>query len=263
MTSLLSSRRLIVFATLLCAILILLLITLPTSDPIAYFEFADQRTLLGVTNMWDVMSNFGFFFVGLVGLWKWRKNRQLQLSGNVEITNQIYFQFAISVAIIWTCFGSAYFHDHPGLERVFWDRLPMTFVFSTIVGWLIADKINFTWGTLVAVVLSISGAVFLVLWKYEIYHLKPYYLLQYGGLIAALLLCALFPEGRYSNSKFYFTFAVYIIAKLTEHSDRPIFEILGFMSGHTIKHFLAAYAIWILVQMQPKSRKSFDSLLSR
>jgi hypothetical protein len=41
----------------------------------------------------------------------------------------------------------------------------------------------------------------------------------------------------------------YIIAKLFDLFDRPIFSLLGAVSGHTLKHIAAAIATWYLVRM--------------
>ena len=37
-------------------------------QPLAYHRFADTRTLLGIPNFWNVLSNLPFLLVGLAGL---------------------------------------------------------------------------------------------------------------------------------------------------------------------------------------------------
>jgi len=39
----------------------------------------------------------------------------------------------------------------------------------------------------------------------------------------------------------------YVAAKFAELNDRQIFDALGSISGHTLKHLLATLAAWILV----------------
>jgi hypothetical protein len=41
---------------------------------------------------------------------------------------------------------------------------------------------------------------------------------------------------------------IYIAAKLTEHFDVIIYELLGF-SGHSLKHIIAAPSGWVLIPM--------------
>jgi hypothetical protein len=43
-------------------------------DP-SYHQFADQRTLLGIPNFWNVVSNLPFVLVGAMGLWQFGRDR--------------------------------------------------------------------------------------------------------------------------------------------------------------------------------------------
>ena len=52
--------------TLLCLAAALLLP--PMAQPLAYHDFADRRTLLGIPNFLDVASNFAFLIGGVIGL---------------------------------------------------------------------------------------------------------------------------------------------------------------------------------------------------
>ena len=48
--------------------LLALLAVPPIPQPQAYHGFADQRTLLGMPNFWNVVSNLPFILVGALGL---------------------------------------------------------------------------------------------------------------------------------------------------------------------------------------------------
>ncbi|MDE3245176.1 MAG: hypothetical protein KGN80_03740, partial [Acidobacteriota bacterium] len=61
-------RMTLVLALTLGVIVVALLFP-PIAQPEAYHAFADERTLLGVPNFWNVVSNAAFFPVGLAGLW--------------------------------------------------------------------------------------------------------------------------------------------------------------------------------------------------
>jgi hypothetical protein len=41
--------------------------------------------------------------------------------------------------------------------------------------------------------------------------------------------------------------ALYILAKVAEINDHQLLDILGVVSGHTLKHLLATGAAWVLV----------------
>jgi hypothetical protein len=45
-----------------------LLLLPPISQDQSYHQFADQRTLLGIPNFWNVVSNIPFIAIGAVGL---------------------------------------------------------------------------------------------------------------------------------------------------------------------------------------------------
>ena len=61
-------RRLLAIALLSIAALLAVAALPPIPQPGAYHDFADQRTLLGVTHALNVVSNLGFLIVGFVGL---------------------------------------------------------------------------------------------------------------------------------------------------------------------------------------------------
>jgi hypothetical protein len=65
--------RPLAFLNGLAAITLLLLLFLPPiPQPQDYHQFADQRTLLGVPNFWNVVSNLPFVLVGAWGLYRVR-----------------------------------------------------------------------------------------------------------------------------------------------------------------------------------------------
>jgi hypothetical protein len=43
--------------------------------------------------------------------------------------------------------------------------------------------------------------------------------------------------------------AFYGLAKVAEALDAPIYELVHLVSGHTLKHLLAATAVWCLLRM--------------
>jgi hypothetical protein len=48
----------------------------------------------------------------------------------------------------------------------------------------------------------------------------------------------------------------YVIAKLLERWDQAIYERLGFVSGHSLKHLAAGVATWYLVRLFRQKYKS-------
>src|ERR1039457_2331665 len=88
-------------------------------DPL-YHAFADGRTLYGVPNFWNVISNVPFFLVALYGIGTFRSGTAF-----VEPWERIAYCVLLG-ATAAVGVGSIYYHLHPDNPRLFWDRLPMT-----------------------------------------------------------------------------------------------------------------------------------------
>ncbi|HEY3739351.1 MAG TPA: ceramidase domain-containing protein, partial [Bryobacteraceae bacterium] len=103
-------------------------------DP-AYHSFADTRTLWGVANWWNVVSNIPFLLAALYGFWK--------LRGAVFIERwERYAFYCVLVGTAAVAAGSSYYHWHPDDQRLFWDRLPMTVVFLSILAAAIGERVS-------------------------------------------------------------------------------------------------------------------------
>ena len=93
-------------------------------DP-SYHLFADTRTIGGIPNFWNVISNLPFALVGIYGLARVRR-----LASRALRPGYIVF----CVAVIGVCFGSAYYHYAPSTPALVWDRLPMAIAFMAVAG---------------------------------------------------------------------------------------------------------------------------------
>jgi len=89
----------------------LFLLVPPIPQPQDYHQFADQKTLLGIPNFWNVVSNVPFIAVGAAGLRYFRR----------DVSAGLFF-----LGVFLTGFSSSYYHWNPNDAGLFWDRLPMT-----------------------------------------------------------------------------------------------------------------------------------------
>src|SRR5262245_199980 len=64
----------LVFCGVMAVSLAGLLLLPPTPQDQKYHQFADQRTILGIPNFWNVVSNLPFLAVGAAGLRRFRYN---------------------------------------------------------------------------------------------------------------------------------------------------------------------------------------------
>ncbi len=87
--------------------------------------------------------------------------------------------------------------------------------------------------------------------------LRLYVLVQFLPMLL-IPLVALTHQSRFAqNNLLIGVILFYLLAKLTEHYDHTIHQALGFISGHSIKHLLAAAATYLVLIML-KNRKHID-----
>ena len=209
-----------------------LLLVPPIPQSQIYHGFADRRTLFGIPNFWNVVSNLPFILVGALGLWKVRR----------DLSASIFF-----LGVFLTGFTSSYYHWAPNDWGLFWDRLPMTFAFMAILANVIEERVDERVGKLLLWPLVALGALSLLIWM-RVDDLRLYAWVQFFPCIALPLMFWLLPP-KYTGTYYWFIAAgFYLLAKLLEHYDAAIYSALRVMSGHPIKHVAAAcacYAIYL------------------
>jgi hypothetical protein len=218
-------------------------------QPLAYHDFADKREAYGIENFLDVTSNLAFTAAGLAGLMVVLRSRSCFASPAERLP---YLVFAVGVLL--TGAGSCYYHLYPNNETLFWDRLPMVISFMSLVAAQIVDRVDARSGLLALVPMLLVGVATVVYWivteRLGRGNVVPYAVLQAYSVIVLLKLAAMHPSRYTHGSAIYAVFAGYLLAKGFEHYDRQIFELTGFVSGHTLKHVAAGLAglpvVWML-----------------
>lgn len=217
-------------------------IAAPIPQDLAYHDYGDKRIIFGIPYFWNVMSNLPMFFIGLYGLRQSFKTYHQRPPGVARL-----IPIVLSAGIYITSFGSAYYHWKPGNDTLLWDRLPMTLMFMSLFSLLVYDYLGKRAGTL-SFWLSIPAGVASVLyWHFTEAagqgDLRPYAMVQFFPMVAAPVLMASFP-GKVPYVRYIaYILGWYIVAKLCEHFDKPIYEALGFWSGHTLKHLIGAIGL--------------------
>jgi hypothetical protein len=198
----------------------------PILQPESYHVFADRRSFLGVPNFLNVISNVPFAFVGVLGLRKFR-----------DMASRVLFGGIFLVAI-----GSGYYHWQPNTPSLAWDRAPMTVAFMALLALMIgecwsANAMRRALWPLVAL------GLFSVVWWRVSGDLRLYGLVQFVPILTIVAAVLVFPAPR--NRYLWATFLLYATAKLCERFDVAVYSAID-VSGHTIKHLLAAYSTyWI------------------
>ena len=211
------------------------------SSPIAqdpnYHLFADHRTLLAIPNFWNVMSNLPFLIVGTLGF-----RASLQMTEDPLRSAWLVF-FA---GIFLTAFGSGYYHLAPDNDTLAWDRLTMTIGFMSFVAIVIGEYLSVAWGKRLLVPLLVAGAASVFYWTHTeslgAGDLRPYALVQFLPML--LIPVIVIARRSRSDLSLYIAWmiAFYVAAKIPEHFDGEIYAAGNLLSGHSIKHVLAALA---------------------
>jgi intracellular septation protein A len=234
----------------LLAALVVPLLALPLLPPIAqdprYHAFADTRFMCGVANFQNVASNLGFLLAGVAGLaFCWRRCRELSW-------------LAFFAGVVLVAFGSAYYHLQPNDETLVWDRLPMTIAFMALFTALLKEHLMVRReGTLLA--LSIAVGIASIAWWRMTGDLKFYVWVQVAPFLAIAVLLALY-RGRYTG-RYWLAYGLlfYALAKVTEFNDLRVYALTGgLISGHALKHLLAAVAplcVYVMLKTRVPSER--------
>ncbi|MCC6370250.1 MAG: ceramidase domain-containing protein [Bacteroidia bacterium] len=203
----------------------------PIPQSPVYHQFSDTHHYCGIANFWNVISNLPFLIVGWFGIYKTR----MKLKNSLP--HQVFFASIACVAI-----GSAYYHLNPNNQTLVWDRLPMTLAFMSLLSILIGQFIQAKAGRLLLIPLLLLGIFSLVYWLL-FKDLRCYVFVQfYPMLVFPIVL--LFVGWSKSTRPYWVLLLAYLLAKLCEHFDSAIHHHLLFISGHSLKHLVAAAGIY-------------------
>jgi hypothetical protein len=234
-------------------------------QPEGYHQFADTRRVYGIPNGWNVLSNVPFLLVGWLGLAFLRRGPTRDPEGPFRPGAHTAFEslrerpayVLFFAGVLLTSFGSAYYHLVPSTSRLFWDRLPMSIAFTALFAALIAERISVYWSRMLLLPLVFAGIGSVVAWRLSeldgVGDLRAYLFVQIFPLLAFPLMLLLFPA-RYSRGlEVLVVLLVYAGAKLLEHFDRLVWDQTQHaVSGHTLKHVVAAFACWLVLDMLKK-----------
>lgn len=236
---------------LACAVAIILAVALlpPFPQPQDYHRFADTRALLGVPNFLDVVSNLAFLAVAVAGLDAVLRPGRVAFIDRTEHLPYALFFLALAV----TAFGSAWYHLAPDNARLFWDRLPISVCFAALLSAVIAERYSIKAGLALLPPLVAVGAGTVFYWyRSELAgggNVLPYFAFQVYALFAILLLMRLFPSRYSRGADLYRAAMLYGAALAAELLDRHIYALGQAIGGHTLKHLLAALAMYQVVRM--------------
>jgi hypothetical protein len=222
-----------------------------------YHAFADGRTMLGVPNFLNVVSNLPFLLVGVLGLRVLLRHGAVGPDGVVLERAERWPLLVLFSGVLLTALGSSYYHLAPDNDRLVWDRLPMTVAFMGLFASMIGERIGVRAGAWLLWPLVWLGFASVINWhmgeRRDAGDLRLYGFAQFYPLVTIPLMMYLFPPRYTRSGDLIIALAWYLLAKVLEAGpvDHGLYGLGEVVSGHTLKHLAAGLgACWLLRMIQ-------------
>lgn len=225
----------------------------PFAQPLAYHDFADQRACFGLPNCLDTVSNALFALAGVIGVLFLRGEQRHR----VFINSREAWPYALFFfALILLGLASGYYHLAPNNAGLAWDRAAMALAFMAWFAAILCERVSHRVGLALLPLLLAAGLSSVAWWYWSetqgMGDLRFYGLMQLMPILLIPLLLWLYPP-RYSGGRnILVVIGLYLLALLFDLSDRPVFALTGgLVSGHTLKHVVAALAaLWVVLYLR-------------
>lgn len=241
--------RVVVLAALFLALAAIAWLIPPIPQPQEYHRFADDSRHFGIPHFFDSVSNLLFMAAGIAGLrfLASEDGRRAFIDRGEMLPYGLFF-----LATVLVGFGSGYYHLAPDDGRLFWDRAAIAVALMSWLAAIVGERVDLAWGRRLLPLLVLAGVGSALYWIWSEGagrgDLRAYVLMQLTPMLFVPLLLWLYPP-RYSGDRdILVVLALYPAALACDILDRQIAGLLGFVSGHTLKHVLAAAAaFWVMV----------------
>jgi hypothetical protein len=228
----------------------------PLRQPQSYHHFADERTLLGIPNFFNVASNGAYLVIGLWGLIFLARKRAANGQGRFITAGERWPYAVFFFGVLLTCFGSGYYHWKPDDATLVWDRLPMTLAFMSLLAATVVERISVVTGLRLLWPLVAAGAAS-VWWWQRTGNLWPYAAAQYWSIVLMVLMFVLFPPRYTRTVDLVYATGLYALGKVAEALDGNIYDLTHCVGGHALKHLITALApLWILRMLMKREAVS-------
>jgi hypothetical protein len=236
--------------------LLAMLFVPPISQDLSYHRFADRNTILNIPNFWNVFSNLPFILVGLMGL------RELFMKSRGGVLTELitaYRLFFVSVTLIGL--GSAYYHLWPDNATLVWDRAPMAVAFMAFFAIIVGENISVRWGRRLQWPFVLIGILSVLYWRCSesigMGDLRPYALVQFLPMLLIPLILVMYRSSLNGGLYIWYVLYCYVLSKYMEMLDERIYRFLDPVSGHALKHLLAALGgYFFLLALRKRQRLS-------
>ena len=197
--------------------------------------------LFGIPNAADVLTNLLFAWVGVRGLYLMARPGRLLLTKGLE---PAYAGFFLSMVLVAA--ASAWYHWVLDYTALALDRLAITFIFASFFAAMLGERVSLPLARRLFPLFIVLGAASVAYWYFSEINaygdLRGYLLVQLVPLVLIPLMLQIC-EPRYSRSSdIWWLLGWFVVARVCEVLDRQIFDWLGLVSGHSLKHIAAGIA---------------------
>lgn len=231
------------------ALLVLAAILAPVvNQPATYHAFADHSVWRGVPHAGDVLSNLPFALCGLAGFWLfWRLPACTVDNGHRATLNLLF------AGLVLTALVSGAYHWRPDDAGLALDRLGMGVALAGLMGLAAAERVSARAAGFLAVGILVASALAVHTWQ-KTGNLAPWVVCQAGGAVLIAGLACLRAVPGALQVRWFPVLLAYAAAKVFEISDHAIHEFAAHaVSGHTLKHLIAALAVLPVLCAMPAS----------
>lgn len=229
----------------------------PIAQPPQYHDFADQRACGPLPNCLDTATNALFVLAGLSGMGiLLGATRRRTFADPRELWP--YALFFLAVVLVGV--ASGYYHLAPNNAGLAWDRAAIALALMAWFAAVVGERVGLTFGLRLLPFLVGGGLGSVVWWIWTETRgtgdLRPYLFMQIVPILLTPLLLWLYPP-RYSNGRdILAVVGLYLLALLFDVSDSWVFAATnGLVSGHTLKHVVAALAaLWVARYLYARRR---------
>ncbi|MBC7957635.1 MAG: alkaline phytoceramidase [Cytophagales bacterium] len=227
-------------ALMACVAALALAVHGPIVQWLGYHQFADARAWGGLPNAVNVLSNLPFALIGAWGWWRLGRRPGM------------HAWRCFAAAVMLTALGSSLYHWHTDNTSLVADRIPIAWACASLLCAFLGERFDERWSiarTLLGALAASSVAV--ACWA-AFGDLRAYVFVQFLPmlLIPTALMLKVKPRTPHAvpASAWWSALGLYGAAKLMELADHAMLEALGSVSGHSLKHLLAAAAAAVLLR---------------
>lgn len=197
--------------------------------------FIDARTLWGIPNALDVLSNLAFIPLGLWGLKSLYQAPMVHRAAQQSAA--VFF-----AGLLATCASSSYYHWAPSAWGLAVDRAGMAMAFAGVLGLAAAERVSLRAAPYVWVNVLAAGLMAAYL-NYSLGAIAPWVVVQFGGMAVVLWAATQPKQAGALGVRWGWLIGIYAVAKLFELGDEAVYRATDYtLSGHSIKHIVASMA---------------------